>query len=166
MMRILLVGLDDTCRTPMFKAVLQQALDQAGQRACVESCGISAYSADDRPMHQLAERCLGHAELAVPDHRSRKWNDPAVQLDTFDYIICMDGIIMEAVGVKIESLNDQREGALPPIQVRLANEEGGGIKPPLPNLGSYTACLAFISVVARSMVGQLEIMTELPNESD
>jgi hypothetical protein len=117
-------------------------------------------------MHQLAERCLGHAELAVPDHRSRKWNDPAVQLDTFDYIICMDGIIMEAVGVKIESLNDQREGVLPPIQVRLANEEGGGIKPPLPNLGSYTTCLAFISVVARSMVGQLEIMTELPNESD
>lgn len=150
----------------MFKAVLQQALDEVGQKAVVESSGISTDSGCGNPMSPFAERSLGLAELAVPNHRSRKWDDPAVQLDTFDYIICMDGAIGEVVGLKIEQMNDQRDGILPPIQVRVANEENGGIRNPAPRLASYATCLQFISVIVQSMVGQLEMMVELPSDDE
>lgn len=166
MLRVLFVDLDDVGMAAMAAALFQQFMDDAGHKVAAESCGIDIRAGDGQPLHPMAAKALGNVGLDVPHHKSRRWNDPAVMLDTFDFIFCTNATIMDGISVKVDMWNRERESeGLKPTEIRVLRKlSGGEIQPPVPNEGSYRNCAKNISEAVRGMAGQLVLVGE-PTES-
>ena len=94
-MKILIVCRGNTCRSPMYAALLQDKLKRQGREATVESAGILA-SAKGQPAAREWLEMRSYTHVDLNEHRSRWIGD--LDLNVFDTIICLDEDAFAEVG--------------------------------------------------------------------
>ena len=83
--KILCVCYGNTCRSPMFQALLSRELKNRGIEAEVESAGILA--AVGAPANEKAIVCMEEKGLDMTNHRTRLVSD--LDLSSYDVVFCI-----------------------------------------------------------------------------
>lgn len=87
--KILCVCYGNTCRSPMFQALLSQELKSRGVEAVVESAGLIAKVGF--PANEKAIICMKERGLDITNHKSRRVSD--LDLPTYDNVFCIFSVI-------------------------------------------------------------------------
>ena len=129
--KILCVGRGNICRSPMFMALLSDALAKARMNIVVVSAGVEKAYNGWRADRQ-ARDCMQEIGLNLDAHRSRWAKD--LCLDGFDIILCMDMTIEREV---------RGLGLARAIRIVLVNKtEGDILNPPQNDPNGYRHCIA------------------------
>lgn len=89
MKRILCVCYGNTCRSPMFQALLSRELKNKGIEAEVESAGV--FAAIGAPANEKAIICMKERGLDITNHKSRRVSD--LNLPSYDNVFCISASI-------------------------------------------------------------------------
>ena len=84
----------NTCRSPMFAALLRKAFHEVGLEINVESAGVCP-GLYGKPADKKARASMGKRDLSLDDHRSRYLGD--IDIGIFDMILCMNMPVMKAI---------------------------------------------------------------------
>jgi len=134
--KILCVCFGNTCRSPMFRALLIQEL--RGKEVEVESAGLA-----DRfgvPASQHAVECMRERGLDITDHRSQRASD--LDLTAYDHIYCVE----EVLAHQLTALGAPREKV---EVVEITNPYGK-------DLETYRACAEVISRLAITIASEFD----------
>ena len=142
--RVLCVGDNNTCRSPMFAALLKQGFELAGKKVEVESAGIAEKAAGGNPADNMTTMPMESAGLSLHQHRSR-WIGDIDDLSPFDLILCMDQRIYETVGWRQSTCLETR--------IELADPLTGSIPSPARSQTAYNQCARTITATVQRLVG-------------
>lgn len=134
--KILCVCFGNTCRSPMFQALLVQEL--RGKNADVESAGLA-----DRfgvPASPHAVECMRERGLDITGHRSRRASD--LDLTAYDHIYCVE----EALAQQLTALGAPREKV---EVVEISNPYGK-------DLETYRTCAEVLSCLATTLASKFD----------
>jgi protein-tyrosine phosphatase len=100
--RVLFVCMGNICRSPMAEALFRHKVEQAGlaDRFEIDSAGTHAYHEGSAP-HPETQEQLRLNEIEIGDGRSRVVT--ADDLESFDYVIAMDGENVENMAALSEA---------------------------------------------------------------
>ena len=139
----LIVCKGNTCRSPMFMVLLQDALRKKGLgQVTVESAGILAEAAG-QPAAPESVECMSRLGLDLRPHVSRFVG--SLDINAYDKIVCMEPEVLKAI-----------VALRPKGEVSLANEREGGIPNPWQQgQFAYDICALTIQRVVKEMVQAL-----------
>lgn len=151
MKKVLCLCPDNRSLSPMFEAMFQQAIDQAGQsnHVQIESAGILQSEAGF-PAHKEAVLCMQKVGLDLKDHRSQ-WL-ASLNLMEYNLVLFTDNEVAQAFFAYSSnpSLGFAGKGELINAPIGLKIPERKSRK-------EYGRCAGILSGLARRMVGHLEI---------
>lgn len=137
--KVLVVCKGNTCRSPMFAALLKEHLLASGKYGVVvESAGYDVeFSGQQSAPEWAMLLAFGETSIDLQGHYSRHLD--SVNLAEFGVIFCMDYVAFDAVLKKAPSS----------VEVTLVNHENGGVPNPwLRGLPAYRQCLDVLKALA------------------
>lgn len=142
-MNILCVCTGNTCRSPMFAALLVQALTRCGRKDVqVVSAGTGA--APGQKASREAQVAMARRGIDLGDHRSRHLS--TVDLACIDLVLCMSSAHAAAV----------RARGMPAQGIRVVNADGGGVPDPFGgDADDYETCACLLASEADRLVASL-----------